>query len=301
MSFQDLLNQPLPSQRDNADVKFENTNSDDISIEDYIKEMEDDLFNDEDDADDDEKLIDTTDESDKVVKKEIVKNSDDNDDHDEHGDDDHKDDSDDDKDDDDELGDDFDIDDLSDEELAALDAELSDGELDDVADDEGLDEAELTPDEEQEADDMMQVAATTMLVNDELNAEEKAEFLNSQQDVMAAVNEGFLSESDVNVMAYEAGLVKEAVIPKNKMIIHLDVASKKKQLYAIAVNVSAAAHNDKDYIKLRKVMKMRKILRARLEKKYKTEATKRMRVYYKRLMKSKSPVLAKLGAKKAGK
>ena len=105
-----------------------------------------------------------------------------------------------------------------------------------------------------------------------------------------------MTEADVNQMSADLGLVQESKYNK-KMIIRLDAASKKKQLYALAVNVSAAAHGDADYRKLRKVMKMRKILRARLEKKYRSEATKRMKIYFNRLKNSKSGFLNKIAAK----
>ena len=191
----------------------------------------------------------------------------------------------------------FDIDDLSDDELAALDAELSGEEIKAVAaDGEDVPEETLTPEEEIKADDMMKVAATTMLVNDELNAEERASFLQDEAEVNTAINEGFLSEAVVNQMMVNDELVTEAKYG-NKMIIKLDAASKKKQLYALAVNVSAAAHNDKDYIKYKKLMKMKKILRARMNQKYKAEATKRMRVYFARLNKSGSKVLKNVADK----
>lgn len=191
----------------------------------------------------------------------------------------------------DDIDDDFD--DMSDEELAELDAQLSDDALDSVIDGDD-DEVSLSPEEEIEADDMMSMAATTLLVNDELSAEEKAEFVESQGSI--AVNEGFMSETDVNEIAVESGLVQEAKYT-NKMIIRLDAESKKKQLFALAVNVSAAAHGDPDYIKLKKVMKMRKILRAKLNRKYHGEATKRMKIYFNRLKRSKSGMLSKIGNK----
>lgn len=187
----------------------------------------------------------------------------------------------------------FDPDNLSEEELANLDAELGNDAINTVAgEDEG--EVKLSPEEEIEADDMMSVAATTMLVRDEMNVEERANFI--QNEARTAVNEGFMTESDVNELANEIGLVQEANYNR-KMIIRLDAESKKKQLYALAINVSAAAHNDPDYIKLKKVMKMRKILRAKLERKYHAEATKRMKVYYARLRRSKSESLSKVGNK----
>lgn len=185
-----------------------------------------------------------------------------------------------------------DIDSLSEEELAALDKELGDDALDSVVDDE--EEVTLSADEEMKADDMMNIAATSLLVNDELNAEEKANFVSAEAAV--AVAEGFMTDSDVNQMSSDLGLVQENNYNK-KMIIRLDAESKKKQLYALAVNVSAAAHGDPDYYKLKKVMKMRKILRAKLEQKYKGEATKRMRIYFNRLKRSKSNTLSNIGNK----
>lgn len=281
MRFQDLMNQPLPSVQEveeasKTDKEFnaekalaaieESVNK--FNAEKVLAAMESELIsdNDDDDEEDDDKEIPLN------VKDDETEDDDEDDDE-----------------------DDFDIDDLSDAELAALDAELRDGQVDDVAGDND-EEEELTPEEEIEADDMMKVAATTMLVNDELNAEEKVALLSNEAEIATIVNEGFLTETDVNCLAAEAGLLTEAKYT-NKMIIRLDAASKKKQLYALAVNVSAAAHNDKDYIKLKKVMKMRKILRARLEKKYKTEATKRMKIYFKRLRNSKSNTLATIGKK----
>ena len=190
--------------------------------------------------------------------------------------------------------DNFDPDEMSDEELAELDAELSDDEADALVDDED-DEVELSPEEEQEADDMMGVAATTVLIKDEMNKEEQKKFIESAEDVQAAINEGLLLESDINEMASDLGLFTEKKNYNKKMIVRLDKEAKQKQLFALAVNVSASAHNDPDYRKLKKVNRMRKILRAKLVKKYKSEATKRMKVYYKKLTTSSSGPLAAIG------
>jgi hypothetical protein len=192
------------------------------------------------------------------------------------------------------IDDEDDIDDLSDSELAALDAELSDDIADDIADD-GETPVNLTADEEQEADDMMAVAATTALINDEMNKTEKTKFIESAEYVAAAVNEGLLLESDVNELATTLGLVTEANNYNKKMIIRLDKEAKKKQLFAIAVNVSAAAHHDADYVKLKKVNRMRKILRRKLIKKYQAEATRRMKIYFKKLTSSRATPLQKIG------
>lgn len=190
-----------------------------------------------------------------------------------------------------------DIDDLSDAELSALDAELSGSQVDNVALDGSEHQVSLSPDEQQEADDMMGVAATTILINDEMNGAEKTKFIESVSDVQAAVNEGLLLESDVNELATTLGLITEANNYNKKMIIRLDKEAKKKQLYAVAINVSAAAHHDPDYVKLKKINRMRKVLRAKLRKKYHAEAVKRMKVYFKRLTSSKSSPLAAIGKK----
>lgn len=190
--------------------------------------------------------------------------------------------------------DDFSPADMSDDELLAMDAELGGSAVnDDGDDDEG--EVHLTPDEEIRADDMMSVAATTMLVKDELNKQEKADFVVSSGDI--AINEGFMTQADVRDLAIESGLVTENKKFYNKNMVRMTKAARYKQLYALAVNVSAAAHNDPDYRKLKKVMALRKILRAKLETKYHAEATKRARIYMRRLSQSKSPALQKLAKK----
>ena len=207
--------------------------------------------------------------------------------------------------DDDDLGDivggddDDDIDSLSDDELEQLDQELSGKMIDSVVGRETP--QKLSPDEEMQADDMMSVAATAAIVNDEMNAEEKAHFIESERDVQIAINEGLLMESDIQDIANAAGKFITENNYNKKMIIRLDKNAKMKQLYAIGVNVSAAAHKDPDYYKLKKVNRIRRTLQSKLRKKYHGEALKRMRVYMKRLMSSKSKTLSNIGKKITGK
>lgn len=155
---------------------------------------------------------------------------------------------------------------------------------------------ELSPEEEMQADDMMSVAATSVVVNNELNSDEKKDFIESEREIQIAMNEGFLMESDVQDIAESADLVMENSYNK-KMIVRLDKNAKLKQLYAIGINVSAAAHHDPDYYKLKKINRMRKLIKARLRKKYHSEALKRMKIYFKRLTSSKSKTLSKIGKK----
>lgn len=189
-----------------------------------------------------------------------------------------------------------DLDSLDDEELADLDRELS-GDLDDMyaSDDE---EEELSTDAEMDADDKMSLAATALLVNDELNEDEKRDFVENESAI--AMREGFLTDADVNMIT-ESYMSDDDYFSEAKynkpMMIRLDAESKKKQLYALAINVCAAANNDSDYRKLKKLMRLRKILRAKLDKKYHGQAIKRMKVYFNRLRKSKSPVLSNIAKK----
>lgn len=266
--FSDLLGKPLPSKANDIFESFLNENDDeemedsDVDAQDTPEETEgtDCGYCQDEDCDDEPESLDGI--------NSIVSNTDD----------------------------DEDIDDMSDDELSALDAELSGNILNNIALDDEDSEVTLTPDEEQEADDMMGVAATTVLINSEMNKDEKEKFIESAPDVQAAINEGLLLESDVDDIAVGIGLVNEAGNNYNKkMIIRLDKEAKQKQLYAIAVNVSAAAHHDPDYAKLKKLNAMRKIIRQKLNTKYHSEATKRMKVYYKRLVSSNSAPLKQIG------
>ena len=108
-------------------------------------------------------------------------------------------------------------------------------------------------------------------------------------------------ESDIQDIANAAGKFITENNYNKKMIIRLDKNAKMKQLYAIGVNVSAAAHKDPDYYKLKKVNRIRRTLQSKLRKKYHGEALKRMRVYMKRLMSSKSKTLSNIGKKITGK
>ena len=183
-------------------------------------------------------------------------------------------------------------DELTDDDLKLLAKDLEDETVDTLAGDE--EEIELSPEEEREADDTMALVATSMIVNDELNGDEKEKFIMDEGEV--AVKEGFISETDLLIMSKDLGLVKEGAYNK-KMIIRLDKESRMKQLFALGVRVSASAKNDPDYIKYKKILRMKKIYQKKLEKKYKTEAIKRMKVWWKRLSTSKSPTLKKIAQK----
>lgn len=193
------------------------------------------------------------------------------------------------------YGDDDDnLENLSDDELDALADSIISSEVDELVGD--VPEEELSPEEERDADDMMGVAATTAVVQSELNATEQAALLETMTDLQIAIDEGLLMESDVEALKMSLQPFTEAAFsPKTKVKFSLN--DKKAQLYSVALNVCARAHNDPDYRKLQKIYKARRVLRAKLEKKYHAEATKRMKVYIQRLRSSKSGILASIGKK----
>ena len=184
--FSDLLNQPLPS----ASFFESDDNTDDVNANDNSNNSD----NDTDDNSDvekeygDEELDMGSDDQNECGDNSIACEDDDDD----------NDDDMDDLDDDDE--DEFDPEELSDAELAALDADLGGDTINNIADADDAEKVELDPNEEREADDMMGVAATAVLINDEMSSDEKKEFAESTRDVQIAINEGLLLESDIDTM-----------------------------------------------------------------------------------------------------
>ena len=188
-----------------------------------------------------------------------------------------------------------DLRDLSDDELDQLTQDISDSDVDELSGD--VDQVDLTPEEEMEADDLMSVAATSELIKNEMNSEERAKFVESVEDIKHAIHEGFLLESDIDDLIAMTQPVTEATWYATKQRIQLGKEARMKQLWTVAVQASARAHNDSDYKKLQKIYRLKRLYRRRLEKKYNAEAKKRMRVYIMRLKKSKSKTLNDLGKK----
>ena len=282
MAFTDILNSPLPSKQGKTAEFVEG-----VTPEEYLSQLENTLFEEGFDADgnyiggtlgDEEDECDTEGCSGAECE----------------GDDDADLDLDDIEDDDDDEDDDMD-----DDDLLNLDKELRDDDNTDIDDDDDdEDEVDLTPDEELKADDMMSLAATTMLVNDELNDDEKKEFAESDNDMRIAVNEGFMTESDVNdLRAAVSDVYTEGKNYNKKMIIRLDKDAKMKQLRALGIRVSAAAHRDTDYMMYKKATRIKRAKWKKLEKKYGREGEKRAKIYFNRLRNSKSNVLSSVAKK----
>lgn len=199
--------------------------------------------------------------------------------------------------------DDFDdLDDLDDDDIANsiedIDDDLDlgidddDDDLDDEDEDEDDDETPkaLDPEEDKKADELMAIAATPMLIRDELTAEEAADFYESA-DMDIAINEGMMLESDAE------DLFEEGVFASPNKPFKMTKKARFRQLYEMSVLIEGRAHNDPKYIKLQKAYKIERTLKKDLRKKYHSQALRRAKIYLKRLMSSKSGVLNKIGKK----
>ena len=238
--------------------------------------------------------------SDKQIEKDLKLEDDDDDDFD----DDDDDDLDPDDIDDDDMDDDLDsvmddLGDLTDDDLDQVEDNLKD---DDDEEDDDAEQVRLNPDEEIEADNLMQVAGTASLIRSEMNMDERAEFLESSADLTTAKLEGFINDSVIQEMEEMSKPIdldetfQEAKI-YNKNTVRLNKEARLAQLFAIAVYSSARAHNDPEYKKWKKAKKVARYYSANMRRKYKSEATKRMRVLFARLKNSKSSIVKDLGKK----
>lgn len=145
--------------------------------------------------------------------------------------------------------------------------------------DDTVDTTPLTPEQSQKVDDTINAVATPILIGNELNDEQCREFVESM-DSDIAVNEGFLTE---------------------KTIIKFDKNAKRAQLYEVAVAAVAREKKDPLYKKLQTVYKMERIIKAKLRKKYHSQAQQKVKEYLARAKKSKSGILARIANKITGK
>ena len=130
------------------------------------------------------------------------------------------------------------------------------------SDDEDSDaeQVRLNPEEEIEADNLMQVAGTASLIRSEMNMDERAEFLENAKELNIAMLEGFVNDSVVEEMREmteavdTASMFQEAKI-YSKNTIRLNKQARLAQLFSIAVYSSARAHNDPEYKKWKKARK----------------------------------------------
>jgi len=141
------------------------------------------------------------------------------------------------------------------------------------------DDTPLTPEQNDEVDRFMDTVATPILIERCASPEEIEEFIESVESEIA-VGEGLLTE---------------------RTIVRFDKHAKKAQLFETAVAAVARSKNDPLYKKLQTVYKMERVIKAKLRKKYHSEADRKVKEWMARAKKSKSGFLSKLISKITGK
>lgn len=164
------------------------------------------------------------------------------------------------------------------EVVQPLDSTVAAAVVDEPAEGEEVDNEPLTPAESNNVDGVIDAVATPLLLRESLNEDEIMEFVNSM-DSDIAVSEGFLME---------------------KTIIKFDKKAKKAQLYEVAVAAVAREKKDPLYKKLNTVYKMERILKAKLRKKYNSQAQQKVKEYLARAKRSKSGILSRIANKIMG-
>ena len=183
-----------------------------------------------------------------------------------------------------------------------LDDDVTPEDIDDVNtltdDDENV---ELSPEEELEANRIIDLAATPIILKNELGTDALQEFCNSD-DYTTAVDEGLLEESSLDMLLESMGdLFNDEVYTEAKFFsknkVQFTKEARMNQLFEVCVQAVARAKKDPLYFKLAKVQKLRRNLKAKLRAKYRTAAMKKAKEYLVRLKKSRSGVLSNMANK----
>ena len=187
---------------------------------------------------------------------------------------------------------------MDDPEDITINPDIDPEDLETVDDFERPESFELSPEEDAEADAIIGIAATPVVLKEFLSQEAVAEFLESEEfDI--AVEEGLALEGTrATFESVTSELFTEAKF-YSKNQVRFTKEARTNQLFEICVQAIARAKNDPVYLKLAKVQNMRRKLKAVLRQRYKAPAMKKAKEYIVRLRRSKSPVIANV-AKKIG-
>ncbi|HAU83985.1 MAG TPA: hypothetical protein DCW90_00170 [Lachnospiraceae bacterium] len=166
---------------------------------------------------------------------------------------------------------------------------------DEPVDDGDKEEVELSPEESDEAERILNLVATPVVIKDVLGDDAVKEFAESG-DLEIAINEGLMTESGELGLEMDDDLFTESrFVPKTK--VKFSLKDRLSQLFEISVLSCARAHRDPKYTKLVKIQKARRILKNDLRARYKSEAMKKAKGYLAKLKKSKSNVLSDIAKK----
>ena len=194
----------------------------------------------------------------------------------------------------DELYDDEDFDAYGDDDDEDDDYEDDEDDYDEPTD-ESSPATPLTGEADKQADNMMAVAATPMLIRDELTAEECVRFFESSEAEIA-VSEGFLMESDMDEV-FDDDVYEEGVFASPNKPFKMTKQARFKQLYELSLQIEARQHKDPKYKTLQKAYAVERKIKSDWRAKYGALAMKRAKKYLKKLMTSKSPILNSIGKK----
>ena len=145
-----------------------------------------------------------------------------------------------------------------------------------------------------EADHAMNLAATPMLLQEELTEADCGKMCESgEMDIL--VDEGFLMESDIGLLGYDSDEdFMEGVFAPESRPYKMTKKARFQQLYALSLQIEARAHHDPFYPKMQKAYKIERTIKKGWEKRYGALAKRRALRYLKRLSKSKSPTVKKI-------
>lgn len=165
--------------------------------------------------------------------------------------------------------------------------------------------APLEGEDDTDADNMMTIVATPMILNDTLTEEEARDFLESG-DADIAIAEDLLLEEAMDEMVgdlYASGdqAYTESVFASPNRPYKMTKKARFNQLYELSLQIEARYHHDPFVPRIEKAYKIERQIKAGWRKRYGALAKKRAMNYLKRLMHSNSKGLKKAAKRMAGK
>ena len=157
---------------------------------------------------------------------------------------------------------------------------------------------------DQDADNMMAIIATPMIINDAMTVQEAADFLESG-DAEIAVSEDLLLESAMDEMIGDIfggdQAYTESVFASPNKPFKMTKKARFNQLYELSLQIEARAHHDPFVPRIEKAYKIEREIKAGWRQRYGDLAKKRAMKYLKRIMRSNSSGLKKAAKQFIGK
>ena len=165
----------------------------------------------------------------------------------------------------------------------------------------------LEGEDDQDADNMMAIVATPMVLNDALTVEEAQDFIESG-DADIAISEDLMCESALDEMMEDIfggstgdTAYTESVFASPNKPYKMTKKARFNQLYELSLQIEARAHHDPYVPRIEKAYRIERQIKAGWRKRYGQLAYKRAKKYLKKLMSSKSSGLKKAAKRFVGK